>query len=94
MEENLSDESFGIPQLCKEMGMSSSQIYRKLIALTGKSTSIYLRSIRLHKAKALLRNPDFTISEVAYNVGYSDPAYFSRLFSKEFGVPPSDLRAK
>lgn len=94
VEENLSDDVFGIPQLCKAMGMSRSQIYRKLIALTGKSTSIYLRSIRLHKAKALLQNPQFTIAEVAYNVGYSDPAYFSRLFSKEFGVPPSDLRTK
>ncbi|MFK7772064.1 MAG: two-component regulator propeller domain-containing protein [Saprospiraceae bacterium] len=94
VEENISDDGFGIPQLCREMGMSRSQIYRKLISLTGKSTSIYLRSIRLHKAKVLLQNPQLTISEVAYNVGYSDPAYFSRLFTKEFGVPPSDYRAK
>jgi DNA-binding response OmpR family regulator/two-component sensor histidine kinase len=93
VEDNLSDDSFGITQLCRGMGMSRSQIYRKLIALTGKSTSIYLRSIRLHHAKELLQNSQLTVSEVAYDVGFSDPAYFSRLFTQEFGAPPREMRS-
>ncbi|MEL7248750.1 MAG: ATP-binding protein [Bacteroidota bacterium] len=86
---NLSDADFGIPQICKGLGLSRSQLYRKLTALTSKSSSHYIRSIRLHKAKKLLETTKLNVSEVAYDVGFSDPLYFSRVFSQEFGFPPS-----
>ena len=92
VEENISDDSFGISQLCRGIGMSRSQIYRKLIALTGKSTSHYINYIRLQKAQELLKSSDLNVSEVAYDVGFTDPAYFSRLFAKEFGYPPSEMK--
>jgi len=92
VEENISDDSFGNVQLAHKMNLSESQLYRKIKALTDKSTAIFIRSIRLHKAKILLKNTDLTISEIAYDVGFSDPAYFSRSFSKEFGQAPNTMR--
>jgi signal transduction histidine kinase/ligand-binding sensor domain-containing protein/DNA-binding response OmpR family regulator len=87
---HLSEEEFSIEQFGKEAGMSRSQIHRKLKALTGKSPSVYLRSIRLSKAKQMIRRREATISEISYKVGFSSPAYFSRCFREEFGYPPSE----
>jgi len=92
LEKHLSNSEFEVPQLSREVLMSQSQIYRKIKALTGKSIVAYLRSYRLQKGRELLRTSAKNISEVAYEVGFSDPAYFSRLFSKEFGVPPMESR--
>jgi len=92
LHEHLSDENFGIQQLCREIGMSRTQLHRKIKALTNKSTSLYIRSIRLAKAKELLRTTDMNVSEVAYEVGFSNPVYFTQVFSEEFGVPPSGMR--
>jgi len=92
IEENINDETFGIPQLCKTIGISRSQLHNKLKAATGLSTSIFIRSIRLQKAKYLLRTTDFNISEIAYSVGYKDPSYFSKLFIETYGTPPSRFR--
>ena len=69
------------------------QLYRKIKALTGKSTALYMRSLRLHKAQELLRTTQLTVSEIAYDVGFEDPNYFSRTFSQEFGTPPSEARS-
>ena len=71
--------------------MSRSQIHRKLKALTGRSPSQYLRLVRLSKAKTMIEEQRGTVSEIAYSVGFSSPAYFSRCFKTEFGYPPSDL---
>ncbi len=92
VEANLDDAQFGNSQLASEMLLSESQLFRKLKALTGHSIAIHIRSIRLHKGKEMLQNTDMTISEIAYETGFSDPSYFSRTFSKEFGVPPSEFR--
>lgn len=89
---NLSDENFGIQSLCKAICMSRTQLHRKIKALTNKSTSIYIRSIRLAKARELLKNKDLNISEIAYEVGFTNPVYFTQVFSEEFGVPPSEMR--
>jgi len=89
IEEHIDDTEFGIPQLCRAVRMSRSQLHNKLKALTGLSTSIYSRKIRLTKAKHLLETTDLNVSEVAYDVGFKDPRYFSRLFNDEFGMPPS-----
>lgn len=92
IEKNISDESFGIPQLCKAIGISRSQLHNKIKAQTGLSTSIFVRSIRLKKAKLLLHHSDLNISEIAYEVGFKDPSYFSRLYSEQYGMPPSARR--
>ena len=92
IEDNLDDENFGITELGQAIAMSRAQIHRKIKALTGLSTSIFIRSIRLNKAKTLLLNTDLNISQVAYEVGFRDPKYFSRTFSEEFGQVPKDFR--
>jgi len=69
--------------------MSRSQLHNKIKALTGLSTSIYWRKIRLEKAKHLLETTDVNVSEAAYDSGFKDPKYFSRLFIEEYGIAPS-----
>jgi len=90
-EEHLSEEEFSIEEFGKEAGMSRTNFHRKLKALTGKSPSLYLRSVRLAKAKEMIEDRKGNISEVAYSVGFSSPVYFSKCFKEEFGFPPSDL---
>ena len=92
IEKHLQDTDFGIPILCKAMGMSRTQLHLKIKALTKHSASHYIRAIRLHKAKTLLESSDLTISEIAYEVGFSDPSYFSRTFSEEFGQSPRSFQ--
>ncbi|MCB9285190.1 MAG: helix-turn-helix transcriptional regulator [Lewinellaceae bacterium] len=88
----LDDLSFGNEELSLKMAMSESQLNRKVKAISGRTLSLFIRGIRLQQAKALLETTSMNISEVAYSVGYSDPAYFSRTFSEEFGVPPTNIR--
>ncbi len=88
---HIAEEEFSIDQFGKEAGMSRSQVHRKLKALTGRSPSQYLRLIRLSRAKNMIEEQKGTVSEIAYSVGFSSPAYFSRCFKSEFGYPPSDL---
>ena len=71
--------------------MSRSQVFRKIKALTGKSPSTYVRSIRLLKAKGMIENGEGNISEIAYSVGFSSPIYFSKCFKDEFGYPPKNF---
>ncbi|MCF7859780.1 MAG: response regulator [Candidatus Cloacimonetes bacterium] len=89
--EHISEENFSIELLSKESAMSKEQIYKKLKALTGKSPSLFLRSIRLAKAKKMIKENKNTISEISYLVGFSSPAYFTKCFKEEFGSSPSDL---
>ena len=91
MENHLSEEEFSIEQFGEEVGMSRMQLHRKLKALTGKSASGYLRSIRLSKAKKMIEEKQGNISEIAYSVGFSSPTYFTRCYKEEFGHLPSDL---
>jgi len=90
--DEISNHSFGSSfHLARKMHLSESQIYRKLKAITGKSTAVFIRSVRLQKAKELLQTTDKSISEIAYEVGFNDPSWFSRAFREEFGYAPSDL---
>ena len=87
------DECFHAKQLADMMNMSETQLFRKLKALTNQGFSSYLRLYRLKKAKDLIENDDgLNISEIAYEVGFNDPNYFSRAFSEAFGQTPSSLR--
>jgi len=72
--------------------MSRTQVHRKIKALTGDSTSIYLRRIRLDKGKELLETTDYNVSQVAYAVGFKHPGYFSKLYAEEFGERPKETR--
>ncbi len=91
---NLENEEFGIFQICKELGISRTQLHRKLKALTGKSTSQLIRTIRMQKAKILLKHNDLNISEIGYAVGYGNPSHFTQEFLKEFGEAPSNFRKR
>jgi YesN/AraC family two-component response regulator len=88
---HISEEEFSIEEFGREVGMSRSQLHRKLKGLTGKSASRYLRSVRLSKARKMIENQIGNISEIAYSVGFSSPVYFSKCFKDEYGFPPSDL---
>lgn len=92
VEANIDDEGFGIQEICRAAAVSRTQMHRKLKALTGLSTSHFIRSIRLEQAKKLLKTSDLNIAQVAYEVGFRDPKYFSKIFSEAFGESPANWR--
>jgi signal transduction histidine kinase/DNA-binding response OmpR family regulator len=92
VEEHLDDENFSVEELSKQVGMSRAQLHRKLIALTGKSASRFVRNYRLEHAYQLLEKKVGTVSEIAYRVGYSSPAYFTKCFTEDFGISPSQVK--
>lgn len=89
---HLDDPEFGVMPLSRALGMSRVQVHRKLKALTNLSTTQNIRSIRLQQAYELLKNPDLSISEIGYQVGFKDPTHFSRAFSQQFGKSPRETR--
>ena len=86
---NYADEDFGLPELCEEIGMSRSQLFRKMKALIEGSPSDYIRKYRMQQAQLLLQTAQYSVKEVAYQVGFKDIPHFSRTFQETFGVPPS-----
>lgn len=92
VDEHLDDEHFSVEELSKEVGMSRAQLHRKLIALTGTSASRFVRNYRLEHAYQLLQNKVGTVSEIAYRVGYSSPAYFTKCFTEDYGISPSQVK--
>lgn len=91
IEKNLADSDLGVETIGAELGLSRVQLYRKIKALTGLSPVELLRTARLQKGRQLLERTDKTISEVAYEVGFTAPSYFTKCFKDEFGISPSDL---
>ena len=91
IEQHISEEEFSIEEFVKELGIGRRQMHRKITALTGKSASRYIRSVRLARAKKMIEEKTGNISEIAYSVGFGSPAYFARCFREEYGHPPSDL---
>ncbi|MCB0563494.1 MAG: response regulator [Phaeodactylibacter sp.] len=91
VEEHLEDTNFGPTQLCQAMGMSRSHLHLKIKALTNRSTSIFIRTIRLHKAKELLQKGELNVTQIAFEVGFNDLSYFSRTFTEEFGMNPQNV---
>lgn len=89
VEENLSNEQFGVGELSKSIGISRSHLHRKLRATSGQSVSQFIREYRLRKALSLLKARRYTVAEVAYLVGFSSATYFSRSFTGLYGHPPS-----
>lgn len=94
IETHIDDERYGIDQLCRDAGASRSQIHNKLKKWTGLSATHYIRSIKLQRAKYLLVQTDLNITQVAYEVGFRDPAYFTRVFCESFGGAPKSFRKR
>ncbi|TNE46852.1 MAG: AraC family transcriptional regulator [Bacteroidetes bacterium] len=90
--ENLNDPFLGNEALPRAVAMSESQLNRKVKALSGQTLSLFIRGIRLQRARTLLQTKDMPVAEVAYETGFTDPANFSCTFSYEFGVAPSKFR--
>ena len=91
IQKNLSDSEFGVEDIGKQIGLSRVQLYRKVKAMTGSSVVDLLRKARLAKAKRLLESRSMSVSEVAYDVGFSAPSYFTKCFKDEFGMLPGDV---
>lgn len=86
----LDHNEYGANQIADDLGLSRVHLFRKLKALTGESPSNYVRNLRLIKAKEILQRPDVRVNEVARDVGFADPAYFTRSYKKLFGVSPKE----
>ncbi|MEL7121996.1 MAG: hybrid sensor histidine kinase/response regulator transcription factor [Bacteroidota bacterium] len=92
VEARIDDPDLGVVHLCRAVNRSNAQVNRKLKGLTGKTPSQFIRTIRLQQALKLLESSDLNISEIAYQVGFSNPNYFTRSFKEEFGYPPNVVR--
>ncbi|TKG95530.1 hybrid sensor histidine kinase/response regulator [Puteibacter caeruleilacunae] len=89
---NLDNPEVSTEFLATELGLSRSTLYRKITSIAGKGSKEFIRYIRLQKAAELLKNSNITISEVAYQVGFSTPSYFASSFKKEFGILPKEYQ--
>lgn len=94
VEKNISNPNFSVEELSREVGMSRVHLYKKLLALTGKSPIEFIRILRLKRAAQLLRQSQLTVSEIAYEVGFNNPKYFSKYFKAEFNVLPSQFASQ
>ena len=89
---HLEDENLNVEMLALEIGLSRSQLLRKVKGINGKSVNQFIREIRLKEAAKLIRKDEFTAAEIAYKVGFSSPSYFNKCFHDYFGVTPGDYR--
>lgn len=92
VEQNLANENFSVDDICKELGVSRVQLYRKVKALLDCSITDYILNRRLKKAKYLLINESYSIAEITYMVGFSTPSYFSTVFKNKYGSTPSEFK--
>ena len=93
IQQNLGNSEFGVEDIGKQIGLSRVQLYRKVKAMTGSSVVDLLRKARLAKAKRLLESRSMSVSEVAYDVGFSAPSYFTKCFKDEYGMLPGEVGA-
>jgi AraC-like DNA-binding protein len=94
LETNLTNPQLSVEGLSKQVGMSRSTLYSKLLQLTGETPVEYIRSFRLNKAAVLLQKSNMTISEIAYQVGFTTPNYFAKSFKSKFNMLPSEYIAR
>lgn len=94
VESHLNDSDFGIQALSKEIGMSHSNLYKKVRAISGQSVTSFIRFIRLRKAAEMMINSDCNVTEVAFRTGFNDSKYFGKQFLKLFGMNPSGFIKK
>ena len=94
VEKRLSDSTLSVDDLAAAMNLSRVQLYRKVKAISGSSPIELLRTARLNRGYQLLIQTNKTVSEIAYEIGFTAPSYFTRCFKNEFGISPSDIQAK
>ena len=92
VEERLADSDLSVEDLAADMGLSRVQLYRKVKALTGSSPVDLLRKARLAQAQRLLQESTLSVSEIAYQVGFASPSYFTKCYKDEFGTVPGEAR--
>lgn len=90
VEANISNEQFGVSELADAVGMSRSNLLRKVKKATNLSVSQFIRNIRLKHAHELLRNSELTVSEISYAVGFGSTSYFTKCFKECYGYPPGE----
>jgi TolB-like protein/AraC-like DNA-binding protein len=91
---NLTNENFGVEELCRIVGMSHTTIHRKLKLITHRSLSHFICEVRLQKAYGMLQQNMGTISEISFRVGFGSPTYFDKCFHEYFGFRPGDVKRK
>ncbi|NLP56639.1 helix-turn-helix domain-containing protein [Lutibacter sp. B1] len=94
IEDNISNEQFGVSELASEIGMSRSNLLRKIKKQTNLSVSQFIRQVRLKNAMDLLKQDSFTVSEVSYKVGFGSTSYFIKCFRDFYGYPPGEVDTK
>jgi len=92
IEQNIDNPDFSVDNFAQEVGLGRTVFYKKLKMLTGCSPNEYLRIIRLKKAAEMINESNLTIAEIAYQVGFNDPLYFSRCFKEQFGITPTHFK--
>ena len=90
VKKNLDDTNFSVEQFALKIGMSRSSLLLKLKSVTGQSSSEFIRTIRINNAAKLINSEKYSISDIIYMVGFSDPKYFRTCFKKQFGMRPSE----
>ncbi len=91
IEKNISNENFGVSELAREVGMSRSNLLRKVKSLTNLSVSLFIRQVRLKNAMEMLKQDSLNVSEVSYRVGFSSTSYFIKCFREYYGYPPGEV---
>jgi YesN/AraC family two-component response regulator len=94
LEKNITNPQLSVEGLSKQVNMSRSTLYTRLLQLTGETPVEYIRSFRLDKAATLLEKSNMTIAEVAYQVGFTTPNYFARSFKSKFNMLPSEYKTR
>ena len=94
IQDNMSNPDTSVENMSAHLYISRVQLYKRMVSLTGTTPSEYLRAKRIKRAEELLRTGDFTISEIAYRVGFNNPRYFSKYFQETYGMPPSQYKKK
>ena len=92
VEQRLTDSNLSVEDLAADMGLSRVQLYRKVKALTGSTPVDLLRKARLAQAQRLLQESTLSVSEIAYQVGFASPSYFTKCYKDEFGIVPGEAR--
>jgi AraC-like DNA-binding protein len=91
IDDNVSNELFGVEDLSSAIGLSRSQVQRKIKEITRQNPNEVIRNYRLEKSMVMLKNNSGTISEISYQVGFSSPSYFTKCFVKKFNLPPNEV---
>lgn len=92
--DNMGDSDFSVERIGEEIGLSRVQLYRKVKALTGQTPVELLRKARLERSRLLIEKTEKSVSEIAYEVGFTSPSYFNKCFKDEFGISPGAMREK